>query len=211
MRIGVPKETAPGEARVALVPSAVAPLLKAGLEVVVEASAGDAAGFPDEAYRTQGASVASRAEVFQTADVLLQVRSMPAGPCAEVRSGRHRIRRPAGSSASRQGGRGDRRDDAVDGAHAAHHACAEHGCALVDGDRRRLQGRPAGGESAPPHVPDAHDGGRHRLASACLHCRGRRRRATGNRVGSAAWRPDRGVRRATSREGAGPEPWGAGS
>ena len=98
MRIGVPKETLPGEARVALVPSAVAPLLKAGLEVVVEASAGDAAGFPDEAYRTQGASVVSRAEVFQTADVLLQVRSMPAGPCAAVRSGGHRIRRPAGRS-----------------------------------------------------------------------------------------------------------------
>src|SRR4249920_634612 len=85
MRIGVPKEIAPGEARVALVPSAVAPLLKAGLEVVVEASAGDAAGFPDEAYRTQGASVVSRAEVFQTADVLLQVRSMPPDPA--LRSG----------------------------------------------------------------------------------------------------------------------------
>src|SRR6478672_10923931 len=85
MRIGVPKEIAPGEARVALVPSAVAPLLKAGLEVVVEASAGDAAGFPDEAYRTQGASVVSRAEVFQTADVLLQVRAMPPDPA--LRSG----------------------------------------------------------------------------------------------------------------------------
>jgi proton-translocating NAD(P)+ transhydrogenase subunit alpha len=85
MRIGVPKEIAPGEARVALVPSAVAPLLKAGLEVVVEASAGDAAGFPDEAYRAQGALVASRAEVFQTADVLLQVRSMPPDPA--LRSG----------------------------------------------------------------------------------------------------------------------------
>jgi len=85
MRIGVPKEIAPGEARVSLVPSAVAPLLKAGLEVVVEASAGDAAGFPDEAYRTQGASVASRAAVFQTADVLLQVRAMPPDPA--LRSG----------------------------------------------------------------------------------------------------------------------------
>jgi NAD(P) transhydrogenase subunit alpha len=80
MRIGIPKENLPGETRVALVPSAVAPLLKAGLQVVVEASAGEAAGFPDEAYRAQGAALTSRAEVFQTADVLLQVRSMPADP-----------------------------------------------------------------------------------------------------------------------------------
>jgi NAD(P) transhydrogenase subunit alpha len=85
MRIGVPKENFPGETRVALVPSAVAPLLKAGLEVVVEASAGAAAGFPDEAYRAQGASVGSRAEVFQTAGILLQVRSMP--PDSALRSG----------------------------------------------------------------------------------------------------------------------------
>ena len=57
MRIGVPKESVPGEARVALVPAAVAPLLKAGLQVAVEQSAGEAAGFPDAAYSAQGASV----------------------------------------------------------------------------------------------------------------------------------------------------------
>jgi proton-translocating NAD(P)+ transhydrogenase subunit alpha len=85
MRIGVPKETFPGETRVALVPAAVGPLLKAGLEVVFETGAGEAAGFPDEGYRAQGASVASRAEVFQTADVLLQVRAMPPDPA--LRSG----------------------------------------------------------------------------------------------------------------------------
>ena len=56
MRIGVPKETLPGEARVAVVPAAVAPLIKAGLQVAVEQSAGVAAGFPDDAYRAQGAS-----------------------------------------------------------------------------------------------------------------------------------------------------------
>jgi NAD(P) transhydrogenase subunit alpha len=85
MRIGVPKETLPGESRVALVPAAVGPLLKAGLQVAVEQSAGEAAGFPDDAYRAQGASVVSRAEVFQTSDVLLQVRSMPPDPA--LRSG----------------------------------------------------------------------------------------------------------------------------
>ena len=80
MRIGVPKETLPGESRVALIPAAVGPLLKAGLQVAVEQSAGAAAGFTDEAYRAQGASVVSRAEVFQTANVLLQVRAMPPDP-----------------------------------------------------------------------------------------------------------------------------------
>jgi NAD(P) transhydrogenase subunit alpha len=78
MRIGVPKEIYPGEARVALVPGGVGPLVKAGLQVVVEQSAGVAAGFPDEAYTAQGASVAGRAEVFQSSDVLLQVRAIPA-------------------------------------------------------------------------------------------------------------------------------------
>ena len=61
MRIGVPKEVLPGESRVALVPAAVGPLLKAGLQVAVEQSAGEAAGFPDDAYRAQGASIVSRA------------------------------------------------------------------------------------------------------------------------------------------------------
>jgi proton-translocating NAD(P)+ transhydrogenase subunit alpha len=85
MRIGVPKETVPGEARVALVPAAVGPLLKAGLQVAIEQSAGEAAGFLDEAYRAQGAAVVPRAEVFQTSDVILQVRSTP--PDAALRSG----------------------------------------------------------------------------------------------------------------------------
>src|SRR6187551_196763 len=89
MRIGVPKETLPGEARVALVPAGVGPLVKAGLQVAIEQGAGDAAGFPDEGYRALGASVLSRAEVFQTSDVLLQVRAMPADPA--LRSGQAAI------------------------------------------------------------------------------------------------------------------------
>jgi NAD(P) transhydrogenase subunit alpha len=78
MRVGIPKETFPGETRVSLIPAAVPPLLKSGLEVVVESGAGVAAGFPDEMFRTQGATVASRREVFSTADVILQVRAVPA-------------------------------------------------------------------------------------------------------------------------------------
>jgi H+-translocating NAD(P) transhydrogenase subunit alpha len=77
MRVGVPAESAPGETRVAVIPAAVPSLTKAGLEVLVEEGAGAAAGFTDVAYRAQGASLGSRAEVFKTADIILQVRSSP--------------------------------------------------------------------------------------------------------------------------------------
>jgi NAD(P) transhydrogenase subunit alpha len=50
MKVGVPRETWPGESRVALIPSAAAALKKSGLEVVVEQDAGLAAGFPSSAY-----------------------------------------------------------------------------------------------------------------------------------------------------------------
>jgi NAD(P) transhydrogenase subunit alpha len=80
MKVGIPKETWPGETRVAVVPAAVAGLLKAGLEVRVEQDAGTAAGFTDEAYRTQGATIVSRADVFSTCDILLQVRATPGDP-----------------------------------------------------------------------------------------------------------------------------------
>jgi NAD(P) transhydrogenase subunit alpha len=51
-----------------------------GLEVVVDEGAGTAAGFPDEAYRAQGASLVSRGDVFKTSDILLQVRATPGDP-----------------------------------------------------------------------------------------------------------------------------------
>ena len=76
MTIGIPKETFPGEHRVALIPSAMGPLVKAGHAILVEAGAGAAAGFPDQEYADKGAKlVASRAEVFGAADVVLQVRA----------------------------------------------------------------------------------------------------------------------------------------
>ena len=76
MIIGVPKELFPGERRVALVPSIVPSLTKASLDVLVEPSAGESAGFPDQAYVEKGARIASsRAQLFSDVDVLLQVRS----------------------------------------------------------------------------------------------------------------------------------------
>ena len=74
MIIGVPRESYPGERRVALVPSVLANLKKAGLDVVVEQSAGLEAGYPDAEYTAKGAKVAlDRAEVFRTADIIVQV------------------------------------------------------------------------------------------------------------------------------------------
>jgi H+-translocating NAD(P) transhydrogenase subunit alpha len=81
----VPKETWPGETRVSLVPAAVPPLIKAGLQVAVEQHAGTAAGFTDDSYQAQGASVVSRGDLFANADVLLQVRAIPGA--AELRKG----------------------------------------------------------------------------------------------------------------------------
>jgi len=74
MFVGVPRESFPGERRVALVPAVIPNLTKAGLEVVVEAGAGAAAGYPDADYSAKGAKIVSdRAEVFRAADILVQI------------------------------------------------------------------------------------------------------------------------------------------
>src|SRR5215467_16036388 len=74
MIVGVPRESFPGERRVALVPVVVPNLTKAGLEVVMEAGAGASAGYPDEDYAAKGAKIISdRAEVFRAADIVVQV------------------------------------------------------------------------------------------------------------------------------------------
>ena len=87
MIVAVAKETFPGERRVALVPSGVAALRKAGFDVLVQSSAGDAAGHCDAQYVEKGARLAeTRDEVFQ-ADILLQVRSTGADDLARLRPG----------------------------------------------------------------------------------------------------------------------------
>ncbi len=74
MVIGVPKETFPGERRVALVPAVIPNLAKAGFEVLIETRAGLSAGYPDADYTAKGAKIASeRAEVFGRADVVVQI------------------------------------------------------------------------------------------------------------------------------------------
>ena len=74
MIVGVPRESYPGERRVALVPAALANLTKAGLQVLVEAGAGESAGYPDADYAGKGAKIAgSREAVFGTAEIITQV------------------------------------------------------------------------------------------------------------------------------------------
>ncbi len=78
MRVGVPREIFPGERRVALTPAVVPVLAKAGIDVLVEEGAGEAAGFTDEAYLAQGVKVVRwRNEVFAV-DVILRVRALVA-------------------------------------------------------------------------------------------------------------------------------------
>ena len=79
MIIGVPKETFPGERRVALVPATVPSLQKAGFVVHVESGAGLDAGFTNEMYEAQGAVISDRAEVLAKGEVILQVRAVGTG------------------------------------------------------------------------------------------------------------------------------------
>jgi len=72
--IGVPRETYPGERRVALVPMVIPALTKAGFEVMVETDAGIQAGYPDSQYTEKGAQiVTARSALFEKADIILQV------------------------------------------------------------------------------------------------------------------------------------------
>jgi NAD(P) transhydrogenase subunit alpha len=72
--IGVPKESYPGERRVALVPMVIPSLAKAAMEVLVETGAGISAGYPDAHFTEKGAKIAAdRGEVFSRADVIVQV------------------------------------------------------------------------------------------------------------------------------------------
>ena len=83
MIASVPKETVPGERRVALVPELVSKLTAVGLEVHVQFGAGVEAGFGDKDYEQKGARLA--ADVFAKADVLLKVRPPTADEIAQLR------------------------------------------------------------------------------------------------------------------------------
>ncbi len=79
LTIGAPRETAPGESRVAITPQVVAGYIKAGFQVLIEADAGIASGFPDAAYVDKGAVIAPRDHVL-ACDVVAVVRVLGDDP-----------------------------------------------------------------------------------------------------------------------------------
>jgi len=87
MKVGVIKEDAPGERRVALVPETVPKLHKAGAEVLVETGAGEAAWFPDSAYAEAGAAIVSGPELYDQADVILTVTRPGPATVSRLRAG----------------------------------------------------------------------------------------------------------------------------
>ena len=80
MIVGFVSESFPGERRVAMVPGALTVFNKTGLELLMESGAGASAGFPDAEYSAKGVRIVARSEVFENADVLLQVRAPGANP-----------------------------------------------------------------------------------------------------------------------------------
>jgi H+-translocating NAD(P) transhydrogenase subunit alpha len=83
MKVGVTRETTPGERRVALVPETAGKLVAAGFEVVVEPGAGDAASFPDDTYVAAGATLGSPWE----GDAVVKVRKPDEAEAARLRDG----------------------------------------------------------------------------------------------------------------------------
>ena len=86
MRVAVPKETRPGEKRVALVPDIISKLTKAGLEVVIESGAGVAAEFSDAQFTAAGATVKS-GNVISDADVVLSVQPLTPDAMKSLKKG----------------------------------------------------------------------------------------------------------------------------
>ncbi|HUB78464.1 MAG TPA: Re/Si-specific NAD(P)(+) transhydrogenase subunit alpha [Bryobacteraceae bacterium] len=80
VKVGIVAERAPGELRVAMVPGALAVLNKTGAELMLEAGAGERAGFPDSEFAAKGVRIAGRDEIFGAADVVLQVRGPGSNP-----------------------------------------------------------------------------------------------------------------------------------
>ncbi len=87
MKVGVARETAPGERRVALVPETLAKVQKAGAEILVERGAGLGSHVPDSAYEAAGATVVSTDELYAQADLVARVQKPSADEVARLRSG----------------------------------------------------------------------------------------------------------------------------
>ena len=87
MKVGVAREAAPGERRVALVPEALGKLTAAGLEILVEAGAGSGAQIPDAQFVEAGAKVVPTAELYAQSDVILRVQKPTESEAKILRKG----------------------------------------------------------------------------------------------------------------------------
>jgi NAD(P) transhydrogenase subunit alpha len=87
MKVGIAKETAPGERRVAVVPEALGKLQAAGLEILVEAGAGAGAAILDTAYTEAGATVVKTDDLYAQSDVVLKVAKPTEAEVKKLRSG----------------------------------------------------------------------------------------------------------------------------
>ncbi len=144
MRIGVPKETADGEHRVALVPDVVGKLTKAGHEVVVQAGAGQGAMLPDSAFSEAGATIAPDRATIDAVDVVVAV----APPSLEEVASLKRDSVLIGFLAPLSNGPGVKAladagvDLLRDGGSAAHQPRPVDGRPVLAEQRRRLSRRP---------------------------------------------------------------------
>ena len=207
MKVGVAKESAPGETRVAVVPDTVRRLVGDGVEVLVERGAGETATFADAAYEEAGARLVSADGSTPRPTSSARCASRPprrSRACARARCCSRSCSRSSTPSSPRAGRA--RRDGLLHGLDPARDARPADGRALLAEHRRRLQGgRPR--RRAPGQVlPDADDRRGHDPAGEGARPRRGRRRPAGDRHGAAPRRGRLGLRRAPGREGAGGEP-----
>lgn len=87
MKIAIGKETIAAEKRVAASPESVKKLIALGAEVSVEQGAGTASSFPDDQYAAAGAKLASSADIYKDADVVLRVRNPSAAEVQKMKKG----------------------------------------------------------------------------------------------------------------------------
>src|SRR5207249_1174466 len=87
MKVGVAKETAPGERRVALVPEVLGKLTAAGIDILVEQGAGSGAAIPDQAFADAGATIVNSDELYGQSDAILRVQKPSPSEVSAMRSG----------------------------------------------------------------------------------------------------------------------------
>src|SRR5574340_618663 len=88
LMIGIPREIAPGEKRVATVPDVVEKLIKLGFKVAVESGAGDAANFSDDTYRAAGAEISDgAAKLWSSSDIVFKVNAPTSEEVGLMREG----------------------------------------------------------------------------------------------------------------------------